>query len=187
MNVFRFFWTAHKWTGIVLAGVLVLTAVTGFLLLLKKDYAWIQPPTQKGEPGPVEAFLTMEELWGRIAAQKHPHFESPEDIDRIDMRPSKFVYKVRSEHEHTEMQLCATTGRVLGVAERRSDWLENLHDGSWFGEGVHGWVMPATALGLLFLVFSGLWLWIAPVVKRRAKRKRHAAQRAQTARETPPA
>ena len=48
MKSFKLFWTAHKWTGIVLAIVFASTAVTGFLLLVKKEFAWIQPPTNTG-------------------------------------------------------------------------------------------------------------------------------------------
>ena len=32
MRLFKFFWTTHKWTGIVLATVFLLVSVTGFLL-----------------------------------------------------------------------------------------------------------------------------------------------------------
>ena len=45
MSSFKFFWTTHKWTGIVIAILLVMSSITGFLLLIKKDFDWIQPPT----------------------------------------------------------------------------------------------------------------------------------------------
>lgn len=40
---FKLFWTTHKWIGIILTLVFTLTAVTGFLLLVKKDFDWIMP------------------------------------------------------------------------------------------------------------------------------------------------
>ena len=176
MNTFRFFWTTHKWTGITLALVFALTAVTGFLLLFKKRAAWIQPPTQKGQAAPVESWLSMADLWKTVEAQKHPDFETFEDIDRVDVRTGKRVYKVRSKHNHTEMQVSASTGEVLGVATRTSDWIENLHDGSFIGEPFRDYVMPIVAVGLLFLVFSGIWLWLEPVLKRRRRQRRKARQ-----------
>ena len=167
MNTFRFFWTTHKWTGITLALVFALTAVTGFLLLFKKRAAWIQPPTQKGQAAPVESWLSMADLWKTVEAQKHPDFQTFEDINRVDVRTGKRVY---------EMQVSASTGEVLGVATRTSDWLENLHDGSFIGEPFRDYVMPLVAVGLLFLVFSGIWLWLEPVLKRRRRQRRKARQ-----------
>ena len=175
MNTFRFFWNTHKYTGITIAAVVVITAVTGFLLLLKKEFAWIQPPTQRGEAGPLDQFITVERLWTVVAAENHPDFQKPEDIDRVDLRPGEHVYKVRSEHNHSEIQVCATTGRVLSVDTRTSDLIERIHDGSWIGKPFHDFVMPLIALALLFLVFSGFWLWLEPIVKRRRNKRKSAA------------
>lgn len=178
MTWFRFFWQAHKWVGITLAVFLLLIAVTGFLLLIKKEATWIQPPTQKGSAAPADAplaFLSIEEAWDRVAAVGHADFRSHEDIDRIDVRPDKRVYKFRSNHNHTEIQIDAVSGAVLSVATRRSDFLEQLHDGSWFGKPVHAYWMPLVAIGVAFLSLSGVWLWIRPILSRRARRKKQAA------------
>ena len=177
MNTFRFFWNTHKYTGLTIALIVVVTAVTGILLLLKKEFDWIQPPTQKGQEGPIEAFISFERVWQSVAREQHSDFKTPQDIDRIDLRPDKHVFKVRSKHNHTEIQVCATTGRVLSVDVRRSDLIEKIHDGSWIGEPFHDFVMPLFALALLFLVFSGSWMWLEPIVKRR-RRKRLDRQRA---------
>lgn len=178
MNPYRFFWHTHKWVGISAAAFLLLIAVTGFLLLLKKEYSWIQPPTQEAERVPMAsplAFLTIEDAWKKVQAQGHPDFESHEDIDRIDVRPAKRIYKFRSKHNHTEIQVDAVTGKVLSVATRRSDFLESLHDGSWFAKPVHDYLMPLVAICLAFLVGSGLWLWVRPILSRRARRKKQLA------------
>ena len=45
MSSFKFFWTVHKWTGLIAAAFFACTATTGFLLLIKKKVDWIQPPT----------------------------------------------------------------------------------------------------------------------------------------------
>ena len=95
----------------------------------------------------------------------------PADIDRVDVRPDKRLYKVLSAHHYAEMQLCAVTGEVLGVSWRPSDLLENIHDGSFCGNWAHDWHMPAVSAALLFLVCSGMWLWIEPALYRRRRRK----------------
>lgn len=177
MNTFRFFWTAHKWVGISAATFLLLLSITGFLLLLKKDFAWIQPPTQQGAAGKVADFLPLDAAWQRVLAEKHPAFVTEDDLDRVDVRPGKRIYKFRSKRDHAEIQVDAVTGAVLSTATRESDFIESLHDGSWIGEPVHAYVMPLVAICVVFLVFSGLWLWLEPHVKR-YRRKRRDAKRA---------
>jgi uncharacterized iron-regulated membrane protein len=177
MKTFKFFWTTHKWTGIILAVIFAMTSVTGFMLLIKKKVDWIQPPTQKGAPGELAELLTIEEVFAVVFAQEHPAFASLDDIDRIDFRPGKRVHKVRSNHDQWEIQVDAVSGEVLSVKRRMSDLLENLHDGSFFGDWVHAWVMPVVTCGLLLLVFSGLWLWIEPSVRKRRRKRRQARRR----------
>ena len=153
-------------------GLVVLNvAVTGFLLLIKKDHDWIQPPTQRGAEGGIERFITNQQLFETVLAQGHPDFASLDDVNRVDFRPGKRVFKVQSHHHHTEMQVDAVSGAVLGVAKRNSDLIESLHDGSFFGDAVHGWLMPLTAIALVFLVASGLFIWLQPKVKRARRRR----------------
>ncbi len=166
----------HKWTGIALAAVLALTSVTGFMLLIKKKVAWIQPPTVAGAPGEPADFISVGRLFDILVAQGHPDFRTANDVDRIDMRPDKRVFRVHSQHNYSEIQVCAVTGGILNVATRRSDFLENLHDGSFFGEWIHAWFMPLVAVALMFMVLSGLWLWIEPMLRKR-RRKRGLSRR----------
>ncbi len=97
MPTFKFFWKAHKWTGIVVATVVVTTSVTGFMLLLKKRVDWIQPPTLPGAAGGTEDFITVQTLLDVVFAHNNPDFRVPGDIDRIDLRPDRRVFKVISK------------------------------------------------------------------------------------------
>ena len=135
MKPFKFFWNTHKWTGIILAFFFALTSITGFLLLIKKDYEWIQPSTQRGTEGEVTAFAPLSEVIDAILVLDHPDFQSVDDVDRIDTRIDKRVHKVRSTRNYTEFQVDAVTAEILaGPDYRMSDWLESLHDGSFFGD-----------------------------------------------------
>ena len=174
MNSFRLFWNTHKWLGVCASAFLVLIAGTGFLLLLKKEFSWIQPPTQVGSPGTLAEFISVEEAWQRCVASGHPDFRTEDDLDRIDVRPGKRVYKVRSVHNHSEIQVDAISGAILSREERVSDWLESLHDGSWFGKPVHDYLMPLVPICVFFLVFSGYFLWLQPIYKRRYRRRQRA-------------
>jgi len=176
MSTFKFFFTTHKWAGIILSLAFTCTATSGFLLLIKKKVDWIQPPTLKGAEGGVAEFITNQRLFETVFAQNHQDFRSLEDIERVDFRPGKRVFKVRSEHHHSEIQVCAVTGEVLSVKWRMSDLLETIHDGSFFVGWIHDWFMPAFAVALLFMVFSGLWLWIEPMLRKRRRKRRAAAR-----------
>jgi uncharacterized iron-regulated membrane protein len=166
MTAFRLL---HRWVGIAAGLVLLGSAGTGLLLLLKKDYAWLQPQVVRGEPGPVERLQPLPAVYAAVFALGLPQFRSEADIARIDFRPAQRVHKVVSVHEHLEVQVCATTLRTSGPLPRRSDWLEQLHDGSWFGDPVHDWLMPAAACALLFLAVSGYVMWLWPKLRRRAR------------------
>ncbi len=166
----KFFRGAHRWTGIVLGVVFLNIAVSGFLLLIKKDHDWIQPPTHQGTAGGVEAFITNQRLFEIVFALDHPDFRTLDDIDRVDFRPGRRVFKVRSVHHHAEIQIDAVSGAVLNTAVRRSDLIESLHDGSYYGGWAHAWLMPATSLALLLLLGSGLYIWLQPKYRRARRR-----------------
>ena len=170
MRFHRFFHKTHKWTGVLLSVFFLNLAVTGFFLLVKKNYAWIQPPTQVGVEGGPEDFISCEKLFQVVLSRKHDDFQRLEDIDRVDFRPGKRVFKVRSRQNYAEMQIDAVSGAVLSVAWRPSDMLETLHDGSFFGVWFHGYAMPLAAATLFFLTVSGLYLWLAPLLRKRRRR-----------------
>ena len=109
LKTFKFFWNTHKWTGITLALILMVMACTGFLLLLKKKYHWIQPTTMEGASGGVEDFISSQRLFEVVLSAGNPAFRTFADIDRVDFRPHDRVFKVRSNSLH-EIQVDAVTG-----------------------------------------------------------------------------
>ncbi len=166
MKPYKIVWEIHKWTGIVAALILINVSVTGLLLLEKKKVNWLQPPTQKGAPGTAADFITIEELYRAVTQIQHPDFLKAADIDRVDLRPDKRVYKVISRHNHAEVQVDAVNGRILSIDVRRSDFLEALHDGNRFGPWMHGLVMPLAAVANILLVLTGLYLWLKRALPR---------------------
>jgi uncharacterized iron-regulated membrane protein len=176
VTTFRLLWEIHKWIGIVLGLVLMMSAVTGVLLLVKKDYHWIQPGTQRGTEGPSEKLAPIHDVYQAIFALDLPEFQSEADIDRIDFRPDKRVHKVRSIHDNLEVQVDAISCAILGdVNVRRSDWLETIHDGQFFGEFVHDYIMVIVAIATVVLAFTGYLIWLWPKILKRRARKRRAA------------
>lgn len=172
MRWFRLLWLLHRWLGVTAGLVFLMSAATGFLLLLKKDFDWIQPPVVVGAPGPIADLQPLPAVIDAVLALGLPEFRTAEDISRIDFRPQKHVHKVISEHGNLEVQVCAITLSTSGPNERVSDWLESLHDGSAFGDAAHSVVMPIAGLILVYLATSGyvMWLWPKWLKHRRARR-----------------
>ncbi|MBW8014953.1 MAG: PepSY domain-containing protein [Planctomycetes bacterium] len=169
MKHYRINRTVHKWFGIIFAIALLNFSITGLLLLEKKKFDWLQPPTQTGSEGTVDQFITNQQLFKIVFDEKHPDFKNMEDIDRVDFRPGKRIFKVRSENNYSEIQVDAVNGKILSIAKRNSDKIEAWHDGSIFGEFVHQYIMPVVAIITVILTITGSYLWLAPAIKRRAK------------------
>ena len=159
----------HYWGAIACAVPVLVVIVTGILLLVKKEVAWIQPPTQVGhDEVPQVAFEQM-----LLAVQAVPQAEvkSWSEIERLDIRPSKGVIKVMAKNQW-EVQLDHQTGKVLQVAYRRSDLIESLHDGTFFHDQVKLWVFLPSALLLLVLWVTGLWLFLLPLMMKWRRKRR---------------
>ncbi len=165
----------HRWGAILCAVPALLVIATGLLLQLKKDAAWIQPPTMRGVGS--EPVLGFDAILAAAAAVPQAELVGWEDNDRLDVRPSRGVVKVRARN-HWEVQIDAETGEVLQSRYRRSDLIESLHDGSFFGDAAKLWIFLPSGAILLGLLLTGMYLWALPVVLRPRARRR--ARRART-------
>lgn len=161
----------HRWGAVLIALPLLLVIVSGLMLQVKKQVAWVQPETRKGSEKTPK--LSMDGLLERLKtdeAAKPAEVSSWKDIDRVDIRPKDGIYKVTCKNR-TEVQVDFVTGDVLSVEYRRSDLIESLHDGSFFGDGVKLGVFLPAAVVLLVLWVTGLILFAHPWwVKLRRKR-----------------
>ncbi len=159
----------HYWTSSIVALSLSIVLVSGMLLLLKKDVEWIQPSTVRGEQTGIS--LTFEEVLAIAQSVPEAGIESWSDIDRVDARPNKGMLKVRAENRW-EIQIDGNGGAILQVAYRRSDLIESIHDGSFFGEPVKLWLFLPIALLVSGLLVTGMIMFFLPyLVKARKKRQ----------------
>ena len=169
----RKFRVLHRWMGLTLAILLIISAITGILLALKKEVALIQPPTQKGVSKNLADWKPLHEL-SRTAQEAfykiHPE-QKNNLVDKLDVRPSKGIVKVLFEKGYWEVQVDGVSGEVKSIAKRHSDWIEHLHDGSIISDGFKLFSMNFLGLGLLFLIATGVWLWYGPRRVRREKKR----------------
>lgn len=156
----------HRWGALIALLPLLLVIVTGLLLQVKKQVAWIQPVSQKGSSS------TLSLSWERILEISRSVTEASvsdwSDISRIDIRPGSGMIKVNCAN-HWELQIDAATGAILSSTYRRSDWIEQLHDGSFFSETAKLIVFLPNGLILLGLWLTGVYLWWLPIGAKRAK------------------
>jgi len=157
----------HRLGALIAALPLIVIIVSGLLLQLKKDWSWVQPPTQRGSLQ--QLAIDWDTILTQAASVEEAGITSWDDIDRLDVRPARGLIKVRAK-SRWEVQLDAVTGEVLQTSYRRSDLIESIHDGSFFSGGVKLWVFLPTAIILLGLWVSGVYLWLLPhLVKRRRR------------------
>ncbi len=154
----------HRYLGLVLCLLLIISAGTGILLALKKDVAIIQPSTQRGTVTDLTQWKRISELslLGKEALYKSYPEQVGNRVDRIDVRPSKGMVKVLFKDDNWEVQLDGASGEVLSVDVRYSDWIESLHDGSIFGDIFKLTAMNFLGWGVMLLAITGFWLWYGP-------------------------
>ncbi len=158
----------HRWVGVPLTLLILLSSLTGILLGWKKQFAVLQPPLQRGASSEARDWQPLHVISAAAEAGLAAHLGAPPGpIDRLDVRPSRGVVKVLFNEGFWEVQVDLTTARVLSVNRRASDFIETLHDGSILGEGSRVTVSTLLGLGLLLLSLSGLWLWWGPRLTRR--------------------
>jgi uncharacterized iron-regulated membrane protein len=160
----------HYWLSIAAALPILLITVTGLLLHVKKDFAWIQPAERRGSG--TEPALSMEGILEACRTVPEARVREWRDIQRIDIRPGRGLVKVTTS-AHIEIQIDAVTGEVLQSAYRRSDLIEALHDGSFFHPLVKRGIFLPAGLALLALLFTGVWLFLGPIRARRRTKNRN--------------
>lgn len=173
VKALRLYRTLHKWIGVPLIIFFLVVGVTSILLAWKKKVELL-PPTQKTKVENGTWILPSEIV--KIGEEEMVKIGEDPEVDRLDIRPDKGIAKVTFKTHFTEVQVDGYSGEVLSVSTRHSDWIEKVHDGSiidfyWTGEeGAKLTYSTLTALGLLFLAFSGFYLWYYPKLIRRLKK-----------------
>ena len=171
MKLSKFNRVTHRWGSII---VLIPTAVillSGMILQLKKESAWIQPATKRGDA--TGASLSFDRMLAVAREVPEAEISDWDDIDRLDVRPNKGMLKIRCKNRW-EIQLDANSGEVLQVAYRRSDLIESIHDGSFFHDRAKLWVFLPAALVLGVLWLTGIYLFFLPYYAKWNKRRKQS-------------
>ncbi len=158
----------HYWaTAFVAIPVLVIIG-SGLLLQMKKHWQWVQPEEQRGTG--TAPSIDLEAILASVRSVPNLGVTSWDDVNRIDLRPSRGMAKVWLR-SGWEVQVDLGTGRVLQTAYRRSDLIESIHDGSFFGgEWTKLGLFLPTAIVLLAMWITGIWMFVIPLLAKRRRR-----------------
>lgn len=163
----------HRWGAIAASLPILLILCSGLLLQLKKQIPWVQPPTLRGSA--TEPAIDLPAILAAAKGIPEARISSWADIDRLDIQPRRGIVKVITV-DRWELQIDTATAEVLQSRYRRSDLIESLHDGTFFGSAAKLYIFLPAGLILLALWLTGIYLWILPIVAKRSGRRR--AQRA---------
>ncbi len=168
--VLRNYRVYHRYLGIALGAFILISSITGILLGWKKDVDLLQPPTVKGKSTNLSEWISLDRISTiAYAALDSAQIITDNPIDRIEARPEKGMVKVLFTKGYWEVQLDGSTGKVLSVSRRHSDWIEQIHDGSIISDWFKLISMNVLGFGLLILSVTGFTLWFFPKQIRRIK------------------
>lgn len=159
----------HRWGAVLIALPFLVVLVSGLFLQVKKEFGWIQPPTQQGSA--TGASVSFEDILSTAKTIPELEVTGWKQIDRLDVRPDDGVIKIRGTNGW-EAQIDGNTAEVLLVSQRRSDLIEAIHDGSWFHDKAKLWIFLPTAAVVTILWLTGIYLICVPYFAKWQNRKR---------------
>jgi uncharacterized iron-regulated membrane protein len=178
-KILRTFRKIHRTTGAMLFIIFFFVSVTGLMLGWKKHSGGlILPESYTGTSADLKDWLPLDSLHKNAVKIIRDSVSSTMslDLERIDIRKDKGMVKFVFIDEYRGVQLDGATGELLHIERRRSDFIENVHDGSildrYFNtsNGQIKLVYTSIAgLALLTFTITGFWLWIGPKRMRRRK------------------
>lgn len=161
----------HRWSAILIALPFLIVLISGLLLQVKKEFTWIQPPSQNGSIVDVTPLVGFQEILDVSKSVEKARINSWKDVDRLDVRIDDGIVKVRSV-TNWELQIDLGNGEVLSSMQRRSDIIEAIHDGSWFHDKAKLWIFLPAAIIITILWITGIYLFFVPYLAKWNNRKK---------------
>ncbi|HRB01395.1 MAG TPA: PepSY domain-containing protein [Ignavibacteria bacterium] len=171
-KILRIFRKVHRTIGAILFIFFFFISITGLLLGWKKNSGGvILPKSYTGTSTDLKDWLPIDSLH-KISDSIILDSVSADlslELERIDMRKDKGMLKFVYIDGFYGIQLDGATGKLLHIERRRSDFIENIHDGSildYFFETTSEQIklVYTSVMGLSLLTFTvtGFWLWYGP-------------------------
>ena len=167
LPMIRFLRKWHRWVSVVIAIPFLITLATGILLATRGFNSWVQPDYAAPKSSLAISFPQILEAARSIPEAK---IQDWKDVSQIDIRPSVGNIRVRAKFTQYEIQIDGNTGKVTGTGIRRASFLTALHEGAYFGPVVRYGIFLPRALGVFFLLISGVYIFFQPFFLKRKKK-----------------
>jgi uncharacterized iron-regulated membrane protein len=173
-----FLWSRwlHIWVGVFIGLLMLTLSVTGIFVAFKNEVEYLQPAQRTGAQGQIADFLPPARVAEIVLAMNLPEAQRLQDINRIELRPRRRMYKVRLEPASAwspprELQVDAVTGAILNDGVRGDQLWLDLHSLAVFGEPAKLISMTVSGLALIWLTVGGYHLWLYPYWQRSRRRR----------------
>lgn len=175
----RFSRFTHKWMSAFLGLAILAIVLSGLFITFKKDLEYLQPASRKGEKGEISQFLPPERIANIVLAMKLPEARSLDDINRLELRPGKRMWKVRLEQTSNfssprELQIDAISGKVLNDGVRGDQLWMDVHSFMVFNKATSYTAMILSGITLFWLILTGYYLFFYPYWVKATKSRRAA-------------
>lgn len=181
-GLLRSFRKVHRTMGALLFVFFFVISITGLLLGWKKNSGdYLLPKTYKGTSANLKDWLSIDSLHKNACRFMLDSVSATASLqlERIDIRADKGIAKFVFEQDYIGMQLDGATGQLLHIDKRRSDFVENIHDGSildrYFktsGGPIKLIYTSIMGLALLLFTITGFWLWYGPKKMRKDNKQK---------------
>ncbi|MEO5370164.1 MAG: PepSY domain-containing protein [Magnetococcus sp. DMHC-1] len=175
----QFLRTLHGWLGVILFPLLAMAGISGFYLTHDSFFEkWLQNPSQPaliqpGTPLPIdqETALTLaRKIW---PTANLPKVESKKFRQRkcwsIEFQNKRLLVEVETGHYHVvegyRTRSHAFDGTFLDSTWNWERFMKHLHTGRIFGQA-GDYVASFLSISLIVFSLSGLYLWLAPRLRR---------------------
>ncbi len=163
---------SHVWISFFIAIPIVITLATGVLLMQRGNFTFIQPKSVKGSAPYSAPAVSVEAVLPILQGVPEAEVKDWKDVSKLTFSPSKGMYQARLKNRY-QVQIDAQNASVLDVAYRRTGFLIELHQGSYFSKTVMAWVFFPASVGLFLLWLTGMYMMghkIYLFVKRKKKK-----------------
>jgi uncharacterized iron-regulated membrane protein len=145
----------HRIVALMITIPLILIVASGLILQLRNQFESIQPKALSSTLEPNFPLLSLDQVIGSLGGK---------NIDQIIYRPSKGNLSIRMK-DGMDIQIHPQTGEILKRAPRRTNFLIDLHQGTWIGSFGQYFIYLPASVGLAFLIVSGIAIY--PFKKRK--------------------
>ena len=155
----------HRWVSIIFLLPMLVTIVTGSILILRSYLDFVQPAKTPAQKVNIARVAPL----SKVADKAVEHYAGelkPTEITSLRYSPSKGYFSVRTKIAR-ELRLHGETLEVLAEGPKRTTFLVKLHEGAYFGSWARNFIFFPSGLGLLFLSISGATIFFMGEIRLR--------------------